>query len=176
MKRKHGNMLDPQYKTGNPKYDEKIEAAFRKNPLKQNQWQRIIGETFNVLAEVPMPRNKYGVAARQDRTYKDGTVFASKREMERWDYLLKLRIVGEITDLKMQVPFILQEEFISKQYGDIHSLTYVADFVYTNISFRKAYPNRICVEDSKGGVRTPEYKIKRKLFLYKFADLLFFEV
>lgn len=120
--------------------------------------------------------NKYRIADKADRTYKDGTLFASKREMERWDYLLTIQRAGEIKDLQMQVPFELQEAFISKQYGDIGHVQYVADFTYFNISFRKEYPNRKVAEDSKGGVRTPVYLLKRKLFLHKYGEWLFFEV
>lgn len=163
-------MLDDKWKTGNKKMDEKIEIAFSKDPVRPNRLQRIITGDFPEEKE-----NKYKVSKAADRTYNDGTVFSSKKEMYRWDDLLKLQQAGEIKDLQRQVSFVLTEEFIHPQYGKINKIVYISDFVYTNISFRKGFDNRECVEDSKG-MLTDEYKLKRKLFLYKYPEYLFFEV
>lgn len=165
-------MLDEQYQTGNKKLDRKIEMALREDPTKPNRLLRILGE------DDPWKKrtHKYGVVAVEERTYGDGTIFASKSEMERWDYLLKIQQAGEITELEKQVPFILQEGFVSKQYGEIKPIIYVADFVYTNLSFRKGMEGRRIIEDSKTGMRTDSYKNKRKMMLYKYAEYLFFEV
>lgn len=166
-------IIPDEYRTGNKGMDEKIAAALRKenkvmpNPVTQFQLQQV---------NQKIRTNKYGVAEKEERTFRDGTLFASKREMERWDYLLKIQTAGEIKDLESQVPFVLQESFISRQHGDISELIYVADFVYTNISFRRDYPGRKIVEDSKGGMLTQVYKLKKKLFLYKYGEHLFFEV
>jgi hypothetical protein len=157
-----------EYVTGNKAMDKKIQEALAKEGVKT---------PLKTLIEREK-RNKYGIAPKEDRTYKDGTIFASKNEMERWDYLVMMQKAKEISDLDRQIPFVLLEEFISKQkeWGEIQPMVYVADFVYTNLTFRKGYEGRKVVEDSKGGVRTPDYKLKRKLFLYKYAEYLFFEV
>lgn len=86
-----------------------------------------------------------------------GQTFDSKKEAARYQELRLLQIAGEITDLRRQVPFLL----IPAQYIDgkcvERGVTYKADFVY-----RK--DGELVVEDAKG-VRTSEYKIKRKLML-----------
>jgi hypothetical protein len=157
------------YKTGNRKMDKLILESLEKRPVKlANDLEELLGLT---------PENKYNVAAKEDRTYSDGTLFASKKEMERWDYLLKLQQAGEISDLQQQIPFVIFESFYTAQYGKVNEIVYVSDFVYTNISYRKGLEGKSIVEDSKSGpTRTKEYKIKRKLFLYKYPDYYFFEV
>lgn len=153
--------------------DEKIAAALVKSPGKG---QPFLLEYANQVQEI---RNaKIPVSTKDMRTYRDGTLFASRGEMLRYDYLLNVQKAGGIKHLKTQVPFVLQESFTSKQkeWGNVQELIYVADFVYTNVNFRKGYEDRECVEDHKGGYVTDVYKIKRKLFLCKFAYYLFFEV
>lgn len=150
--------------------DEKIAKALLKNPLKQNKIEAL------TVAVTPEKKGRITVAHQDLRTYKDGTVFASAGELARWDHLLYVQREGEIRNLKRQVPFVLQESFIHKQWGDVSHLLYVADFTYTNISFRRGIGEREIVEDSKGGHLTDIYKIKRKLFLYKYAGYLFYEV
>lgn len=134
------------------------------------------------IAQDQPKRNKYGIdisdRGKENRTYSDGTLFASIKEMERWHFLLNVQRAGEITDLDRQIAFLLQEPFESEQYGKIDHILYVADFVYRNITFRKGLHNRKIVEDSKGGkIRTAEYRNKRKNFLYIYGkEYLFYEV
>ena len=101
----------------------------------------------------------------------DGIVHDSKKEAKRWEELLLLAQAGIITDLKRQVKFVLiptQREpgTESKRGRSIQGkvlereCSYIADFVYFDVQSGKQV-----VEDVKG-VRTPEYKIKRKLMLY----------
>lgn len=167
------NMQIPRdYLTGNPGMDEKISEALRKEPTPK--WLRkarnqLIGEKG---------KGRITVAAKEDRTWIDGTEFASKGEMERFEELFRLQQSGQIKNLEIQVPFILQEEFISRQYGDILPIIYVADFVYIDIKYRKGYAGRKCVEDYKGKYKmaqTDVYKIKRKMFLHQYGLLAFFE-
>lgn len=152
--------------------------AIEKAEKKQYPKETATHAAYRLSLETPTdPDNaRIRVSRLEDRTYRDGEVFASKLEMERWDYLLKLQQAGMIQNLQKQVSFILIDSFIHDQYGEIKGISYVADFVYFNVSFRKEYKNRSCVEDSKGGVRTDKYKLKRKMFLSKYPDLLFFEV
>lgn len=164
--------IPTDYLTGNKGMDEKIAEALRKEPtpkwLKQARNQ-LIGDKG---------KGRITVAAEEDRTWVDGTVFASKGEMERFEYLFRVQQSGEIKDLEIQVPFELQQSFISRQYGDIQAIVYVADFVYTDIKFRKGYEGRKCVEDYKGKYKmaqTDVYKIKRKMFLHQYGLLAFFE-
>lgn len=95
----------------------------------------------------------------------DGIKFDSKKEADRYCELRMLERAGQISDLKLQVPFIL----IPAQYREVNgknkcverACTYIADFVYTENGER-------VVEDVKG-FKTETYKIKRKLMLYKFG-------
>ena len=100
----------------------------------------------------------------------DGTVFDSRREARRWEALRIREQLGEITELKRQVPY----ELIPAQYETYErysktgkrlkdgerrverNVVYVADFVYTTNT------GQTVVEDTKG-VRTKDYVIKRKL-------------
>jgi hypothetical protein len=94
--------------------------------------------------------NKY----RAIKTQVDGYTFASKREAERYMGLRQLQRVGEITDLKLQVPFELIPSVTICQ-KKMKPVTYIADFTYTE-------NGKMVVEDCKGFV-TKEYRIKRKL-------------
>ena len=87
----------------------------------------------------------------------DGIKFDSKKEGNRYLQLKKLEEEGIISDLKLQVPFVLIEPFTlnGKKY---RKTEYVADFVY----FRDGEQ---IVEDTKG-YKTELYKIKKKLMAY----------
>jgi len=79
----------------------------------------------------------------------DGLEFQSKREANRYGELKLLLHAGEISDLERQVRFKID-------VGGIHVCDYIADFVYG-----KAH-GAVVVEDVKG-MRTPIYRLKRKL-------------
>lgn len=86
-----------------------------------------------------------------------GIDFMSLKEAMRYDELLILLNSGEISDLRLQVPFDLAPSV--KFNGEKRAkpaLRYFADFVY----FDKG-GNRI-VEDVKG-IETKEFRIKRHL-------------
>ena len=87
----------------------------------------------------------------------DGIPFSSKKEGNRYLQLKKLQEEGIISDLKLQVPFVLVEPFTlnKKKY---RKMEYIADFVYVRDGHR-------IVEDTKG-FRTDVYKIKKKLMAY----------
>lgn len=82
--------------------------------------------------------------------------YASKREEKRANELKLLEKAGHISDLKEQVVF----ELIPK-IGKERAVKYIADFQYQE-------KGKTIVEDVKG-VRTPGYKIKRKLMLWRFG-------
>ena len=95
-------------------------------------------------------QNKY----HNRKTVVDGIVFDSKAEASRYGTLKLFSRAGLITDLQLQVPFLIvvNGQKICK---------YIADFVYTE-------EGRQVVEDVKG-VRTREYIIKRKLMAAVFG-------
>ncbi len=83
--------------------------------------------------------------------------FASKREALRYIELKTMLDNGIITDLRLQVPYILVPAFNlgKKRY---RKMEYVADFVYKQDGIE-------IVEDCKG-YRTEIYKMKKKLMAY----------
>lgn len=90
-------------------------------------------------------RGKYGAVP----TEVDGIRFASKGEARRYSDLKLLERAGEITHLELQpvYPIVINGVRVGK---------YVADFRY------REKDGRLTVEDFKG-VRTPLYRMKRKL-------------
>lgn len=80
----------------------------------------------------------------------DGYTFDSKKECRRYVELRMLQTIGEIKDLRLQVPYELNE-------GGSHSLKYVADFEYIR--------NGVKVTEDAKGYKTVTYKKKRKLML-----------
>ncbi len=110
------------------------------------------------------------------KVIKDGEKFDSVKEYKRYCELLLLEKAGEVADLKRQVKFVLipaQYEYIKrysksgKQLKDKRVLlerevAYIADFVYTDKN------SHVVVEDTKG-FKTPEYRIKKKLMLWRYG-------
>ena len=107
---------------------------------------------------------KYG----NKKTIVDGFEFDSKLEAKRYNELKMLLRSGVITDLTLQKVFLLQEGFIYAKKRE-RPITYVCDFYY-----KDKQENEI-VEDAKG-FKTDVYKIKRKLFLFKYPHVVFKEV
>jgi hypothetical protein len=99
----------------------------------------------------------------------EGIKFDSKLEAGRYQELRILEWAGEITDLRLQQEFELIPSF--RKNGKTYRKTvYKADFTY--------FDNRTgknVVEDTKG-YRTTVYKLKKKLFEYRYPDLTIKEV
>lgn len=98
---------------------------------------------------------------RNEKVYLDGIKFDSNRECQRYIELKTMLNAGLIKDLELQKTFVLQEGY-SINGHKVRPITYKADFVYFDVKSHK-----IVVEDVKG-MRTDVYKIKKKLFEYKF--------
>lgn len=92
--------------------------------------------------------------------------FDSKKEFLRFQELQMLELAGEIHDLQRQVPFVIVP---TQRDEDGHLLEkmakYIADFVYITKDGEKV------VEDAKG-IRTPLYKLKKKLMLEKHGIII----
>ena len=101
-----------------------------------------------------MIKNKYGA---EKVKIPNGETFDSQKEYQRYAVLRLLEKAGKISELKRQVTF----ELIPKQDSE-RACNYVADFVYFDAN------GNTVVEDCKG-FRTEAYKIKRKLFLYRYG-------
>lgn len=100
--------------------------------------------------------NKY----RNNKVEYDGIIFDSKKEAKRYAELKLLERTGKIKELRRQVPFTLIPKIFDQNGKCIQrACKYYADFVYK-------LNGKLVVEDTKG-VRTSEYKIKKKLMLYQ---------
>lgn len=97
-----------------------------------------------------------------------GITFDSKLEARRYSELLLLKRAGVIKDLQLQPEFELIPSF-KKNGKTFRKTVYKADFMYTTKDGTKV------VEDTKG-FKTEVYKLKKKLFEYKYPDLKITEV
>ena len=98
------------------------------------------------------------------KTMIDGITFDSNKEARRYTVLRSLQDGGYIKGLSLQVPF----ELIPKQDGE-RAVKYIADFVYYDIE------KQIHIVEDVKGFKTDVYKLKRKLFKYKYPEYTFIE-
>lgn len=91
------------------------------------------------------------------KTTIDGIEFDSAKEAKRYTKLRALEEAGKIQSLRLQVPFELVPSFECDGVK-YRGMKYVADFVYYR-------DGKQIVEDCKG-VKTAEYKLKKKLMAY----------
>lgn len=124
--------------------------------LSERQFKNFLGNQIDT-------QNKY----RNKKTTYDGITFDSKKEANHYLALKQMERLGIIQELKMQVKFELQPSFKVNE-ETIRSINYYADFTYYQ-------DGKLIVEDVKG-VRTKEYKLKKKMLLYKYKDIEFKEV
>ena len=107
--------------------------------------------------------NKY----RNLKTVRDGIIFDSRKEADRYTELLLLQRAGVIASLRWQIRFELVPEF-----GDERAAFYIADFVYIDPESGKTI-----VEDVKSVATKKDkaYILKRKMFKYRYRDVEFRE-
>lgn len=99
----------------------------------------------------------------------DGITFDSQLEANRYCELKLLYKAGEISQLRLQPEFELIPAF-KKNGKSFRKTIYKADFMYLDNRSGK-----YIVEDTKG-FKTDVYKLKRKLFEFKYPDLTISEV
>lgn len=97
--------------------------------------------------------NKY----HSKKTVVDGIEFDSAKEAKRYTKLRDMERAGMIQGLRLQVPFELLPSFDCEGVK-YRGMKYIADFVYYR-------DGKQVVEDCKG-VKTAEYKLKKKLMAY----------
>ena len=99
----------------------------------------------------------------------NGIKFDSKKELKFYLQLLEREQNGEVSNIRLQVPFTLQPSF--KYNGKtIRAITYKADFVYNELIDGKEH----IVDVKSKGTITEVFKIKRKMMLYSGNDLEIF--
>ena len=102
-------------------------------------------------------RNKFNVAPKEDRT-SDGIVFASAKEMRRYNELKLLVKSGDVLWFTRQVPFWLEG-----------GVKYVADFVVVWVE--GWHDTNVTVEDVKG-YKTEGYELKKKLMAARGIEVI----
>ena len=122
---------------------------------------------MNRLDKYYPKENKY----HNQETVVDGIKFDSKLEATRYCQLKILQRAGEIKNLQRQVPYVLIPGYV-KNGKTIRPIKYLADFTYFDCK-----KNKLVIEDVKStATRTDEYKLKKKLFEWRFPDLEITEV
>jgi hypothetical protein len=106
-----------------------------------------------------LPITKYS----NKKTLIDGVYFSSKKEAQRYLDLKLLQKNNYIRELELQPKFLIHPEFIDFSGKKHRPIYYVADFKYWDIKDKK-----YIIEDVKG-MKTEVYKLKKKLFLAKYA-------
>lgn len=103
------------------------------------------------------------------KTIVNGITFDSKLEAKRYNELKLMERSGIIKDLQLQPSFELIPTF-KKNGKTFRACSYKADFTYYDQEKQQQI-----VEDTKG-FETKDYKIKKKLFEYKFPELSIQEI
>ena len=121
---------------------------------------RISQEVYNKLLSnsIDQKKNKYN----NTKVEYKGIKFDSIKEMKHYQLLEYLQKIGEIKELKLQVPYELIPKYKINN-KTVRKCVYVADFVYFDTK-----DNKVHVIDTKG-FRTDTYKLKKKLFEYKYG-------
>lgn len=160
-KKNSGTAKTPRiYTVGECKYRSKALADFHRE-LSENQFVKDF--------ELPTIGNEKDFVNRKYHAYKpiiNGIQFDSIMESQFYLYLLKLQKEREIKSFERQKTFELQPSFKTKEGKTVRAITYVADFVVTDKS------GTTSAVDVKG-VETDTFKIKKKLFQYKYPDIRF---
>jgi hypothetical protein len=142
--------------------EEELERLLRQNPaLRVNQKHSQPGKKAKpekTKTEKKKPR-KY----RNKKVLVNGIKFDSLKEAKRYIVLKMKLLTGEITYLKLQPEFVLQEGF--RKDGKWHrAIKYRADFRYRTVA------GETVIEDTKG-YRTEVFNIKQKLFESRYPEL-----
>lgn len=95
----------------------------------------------------------------------DGISFDSKAESRRYQELKLLEHAGQIRALQVHPTYELQSAFKDRDGVRQRAIVYEADFAYIEGADR-------VVEDVKG-METKDYKIKAKLFRYRYSALVY---
>lgn len=121
--------------------------------LTEKQYKKFLGNSLKAK------ESKY----KNKKVVYDGIKFDSQKEKNHYIGLKMSLKAGIIKDLELQKVFELQPSF-KKNGKTYRKITYKADFCYFNIK-----EGKYIVEDVKG-FKTEVYKLKKKLFEYKFKD------
>ena len=103
------------------------------------------------------------------KTILDGITFDSAKEARRYAELKLVLLAGKIKELELQPAFTLQEGYV-KDGHKIRPIVYIADFKYFDLE-----KMQYIIEDAKG-MKTDVYKIKKKIFEFKYPEFTIIEI
>ncbi len=110
---------------------------------------------------------------KDDRLGAISQVFDSEKEFARYQELCLLEKAGQISDMRRQVPLLIQEECV-RSGEKIKAIYYVADFCYRTLDGRQI------IEDVKGQdaatgrfIKTKDFNLKWKLLRYRYPEYEF---
>ena len=112
------------------------------------------------------PKSKYGNIKVERILNGEPVTFDSIKEALRYDTLYLMARQGLITELTLQPKYELQSGYVHED-KTVKPINYIADFRYVHKGF-------VVVEDVKG-MLTDIYRLKKKLFLYKYGTQLIFK-
>lgn len=121
---------------------------------------RVSKEVYERLLSnsIEQKQNKYN----NTKVEYKGIKFDSIKEMKHYQLLEYLQKIGEIKELKLQVPYELIPKYKINN-KTVRKTTYIADFTYITTKDDKLH-----IVDTKG-FKTDVYRLKKKLFEYKYG-------
>ena len=121
---------------------------------------RVSKEVYERLLSnsIDQKKNKYN----NTKVEYKGIRFDSIKEMKHYQLLEYLQKIGEIKELKLQVPYELIPKYKINN-KTVRKTSYVADFTYITTKDDKLH-----IVDTKG-FKTDVYRLKKKLFEYKYG-------
>ena len=123
-------------------------------------YEKLVGNSIDIK------QNKY----KNKKVEYDNIKFDSIKEQEHYKLLKLLEKSGIIKELELQKKFELQPSFIDNNGKKQRAITYIADFFYYE-TVQKIY----IAEDVKG-YKTDVYKLKKKMFMYQYPNIVFKEI
>lgn len=121
---------------------------------------RVSKEVYERLLSnsIDQKQNKY----KNTKVEYKGIKFDSIKEMKHYQLLEYLQKIGEIKELKLQVPYELIPKYKINN-KTVRKTTYIADFTYITTKDDKLH-----IVDTKG-FKTDVYRLKKKMVEYKYG-------
>jgi uncharacterized protein DUF1064 len=113
------------------------------------------------------PYNQARTKYRNTVVMMDGHRFASQKEANDYKLLRYREVMGEITNLRLQPEFVLQEAFTDRNGKRQRAIIYRADFMWDDVDTGETH-----VLDTKG-YETQVYRLKAKLFLQMYPQYVY---
>lgn len=135
------------------------------------QYREFVTKNLRTSGKMPEPVQKTS-KYHSEKTKTDGKVFDSQKEANRYSVLKMKQEDGLIEGLECQKVFLLQDGFRDNTGKWQRPITYICDFFYHDLQ-----TDDWVVEDVKSIItrKLEVYRIKRKLFMFKYPEYRFNE-